>query len=235
VIAAVIFDWGGTLTDDLLANLELIDVWQATARRLDPAHEVELTAALTAAEERFWQRTTTTQVSGTLTDLLVDASQAVGLDVTEALLDEAVTHHLDTWTPHIRHDAEAVATLEALRARGLRTGLLSNTHWPRAFHERFLERDGLAELLDARLYSSELSHMKPHHSVFEAALAAVGVDDPASAVFVGDRPFDDMYGAKGAGLRAVLRPNHRVPDYDVEPDAVIHRLPELLELVDAWS
>src|SRR5262249_11026941 len=152
-------------TEDLLANLEMIDVWQVTARRLDPDHEAELTDALAAAEIQFWNRTATTQESGTLTDLLRDASQAVGLDVTEALLEEATTHPLDAWTPHIRHDANALPTLTELRERGIRTALLSNTHWPRTFHERFLERDGLAALLDARLYSSELSHMKPHPSV----------------------------------------------------------------------
>ena len=45
-----------------------------------------------------------------------------------------------------------------------------------------------AELVDARIYSSELPYMKPHASAFEAALAAVGVTDPTRAVFVGDRP-----------------------------------------------
>ena len=41
--------------------------------------------------------------------------------------------------------------LHDLRARGLRTGLLSNTHWPRHVHEEWLERDGLLHLLDARV------------------------------------------------------------------------------------
>ena len=97
-----------------------------------------------------------------------------------------------------------------------------------------LERDGLAGLIDARLYSSELSHLKPHPSVFHAALGALGVDDPGRAVFVGDRPFDDIHGAKGVGMKAVLRPNGDVPAYAVEPDATIASLPELLTVVDAW-
>ena len=100
-------------------------------------------------------------------------------------------------------------------------GLLSNTHWPRPFIERFLERDGLADLIDARLYTSELPYMKPHPSVFPAALDAVGVADPARAVFVGDRPLDDISGAKGVGMRAVLRPNPHLPRTQSEPDADI--------------
>ena len=53
-------------------------------------------------------------------------------------------------------------------------------------------------------------------------------------MFVGDRPFDDIHGAKQVGMRAVLRRNPSVPPYDVEPDAVITRLTELPPLVFSW-
>src|SRR5438105_2613164 len=109
-LEAVVFDWGGTLTaGTTIVNLELEDIWRVTAQRLDPAHEVELTAALHEAERRFWAQTETTLESGTLADLLRAASDEVGVDVTDALLEEAATHHLDAWTPHIAHDPDAVA------------------------------------------------------------------------------------------------------------------------------
>ena len=228
----VIFDWGGTLSH--FVPVEFVDMWRMAARHLAPDREDELAEVLCDVERRFWDRTTTTQESGTMAQILALASEETGLDVAEAVLEEAAGHHLDAWTPHITHDPDAAPTLRALRERGLAIGLLSNTHWPRPFHEGFLERDGLVELIDARLYSSELSHMKPHPSVFRAALEAVGVDDPAAAVFVGDRPHDDVFGAKQVGMRAVLRPNPAVPDHDAEPDAVITNLPELVELVDRW-
>ena len=234
-VEAVVFDWGGTLTaGSTVVSLELVDVWQVTAHHLDPEREEELTAALVRAEQHFWAKTTTTLESGTLADLLRAASGEVGLDVTEALLEEAATRHLDAWTPHIAHDPEAGAVLTELRERGIRTALLSNTHWPRSFHEHFLERDGLAGLIDARLYSSELRHMKPHPAVFAEALAAVGVADPGRAVFVGDRPYDDIWGAQRAGMRTVLRPNPHVPPYDVVPDGTIEGLPGLLALIDRF-
>jgi len=67
-------------------------------------------------------------------------------------------------------------------------------------------------------------------------MAAVGVSDPAACVFVGDRPYDDVYGAKQAGMRAVLIPNSDVPAFDgAEPDAVIARLADLAPLIDAWQ
>ncbi|MBV8297290.1 MAG: HAD family hydrolase [Acidimicrobiia bacterium] len=231
-VDAVIFDWGGTLS--VFVEAELVDAWRLVARHLAPAREDEVTEVLVAVEEEFWATTSTHQQSGTLAQLLAAATSRLGLDAAEALLEEAATRHLDAWTPHIRHDPDARPTLLALRERGARIGLLSNTHWPRPFHEHFLERDGLAELIDARLYTSEMPFQKPHPSAFRAALDAVGVDDVSRGVFVGDRPFDDISGAKGVGLRAVLRAHGSVPGYEVEPDAVIERLPELLAVVARW-
>jgi len=229
-LEAVVFDWGGTLTPFVAA--ELADAWRLAARHIAPDREDELTAQLVAVEEAFWQTTSTTQRSGTLADLLAAATRALHLDVAEVLLEEAAVVHLDAWTPHVRHDPDAVPTIAELRGRGLRIGMLSNTHWPRHFHERFLARDGLAELIETRRYTSEMSFQKPHASAFHAVLRDLDVDDPGRAVFVGDRPWDDIHGAKNVGMRAVLRRNPDVPAHDVEPDAVIERLPELPAVVD---
>lgn len=185
-------------------------------------------------EAASWARTTTTQRSSRLLDLLMEASAALDLDVAEAVLEEAATSHLDAWTPHIRHDPDAVPTLTALRERGYKIGLLSNTHWPRAYHERFLERDGLIDLIDVRVYTSEIDWTKPHPAAFRAVLDALDVADPGACVFVGDRPYDDIRGAQQAGMRAVHRPNPALPAGAVTPDAVITSLPELLPLVDGW-
>ena len=231
-VQAVIFDWGGTLAT--YADIEMIDMWRLAARHLAPDREDELCARLVAVEEASWTRIAVDQRSTTLSSLLVAASAEVGLDVAEAVLEEAATHHLDAWTPHVRHDPDAVPALSALRDLGVRIGLLSNTHWPRAFHEHFLERDGLAPLIDVRCYTSELERTKPHAEAFRAVLAPLGVQNPAHVVFVGDRPYDDVHGAQQAGMRAILRPNRLVPDYPVVPDATVTSLGELVDVVTAW-
>jgi putative hydrolase of the HAD superfamily len=196
---AVIFDWGGTLS--IWADIDIDDMWRLAARHIDPAREDELTARLIA-----------------------EASRELGVDVASAVLEEAATHHLDSWTPHIRHQPDAAGTLRRLREQGYRIGLLSNTHWPRHFHEHFLERDGLAGLIDARLYTSEMEWVKPDGRAFAAALDALGVQQ---AVFVGDRLYDDVWGAKQAGLKGVWVRNSTAPPFDVVPDATIDRLSEL--------
>jgi putative hydrolase of the HAD superfamily len=108
--------------------------------------------------------------------------------------------------------------------------------WPRSAHEQVFIRDGVLELIDGAVYSSELDWTKPHPEAFRAAMAAVGETEPTGCVFVGDRPYDDVYGAKRAGMRAVLVPNSDVPAYsEAEPDAVIGRLADLVPLIEAWQ
>ena len=113
--------------------------------------------------------------------------------------------------------------------------MLSNTMWPRALHERVFLRDEVLGLIDGAVYSSEIPWTKPHPEAFRAVMKAIGVTDPASCVFVGDRPFDDIYGAKSLGMRAVLIPHSNMPPRDgVVPDAVITRLADLPAHLDNW-
>lgn len=231
-VDAVVFDWGGTLAE--YGDLDMADMWEVAARHLAPDRAEEVCAQLVAVEEESWARVALDQRSTTLSSLLALASAKLGLDVAQAVLEEAATRHLDSWTPHMRHDPEAAPTLAALKDMGIAVGLLSNTHWPRSFHEHFLDRDGLTSFIDVRCYTSELARTKPHPEAFQAVLSQLGVDEPACAVFVGDRLYDDVYGAKSYGMRGVLRPNPAVPSYPVEPDAVIDTLPELIDLVQRW-
>ena len=231
-IRAVLFDWGGTLTT--FHSVDLLDAWVVAAEVLAPDRVDEVAAALLEAEREVWARTATTKRSATTAEVLRAAGRAVGLPVDEALHEKAVASYLDHWTPTSRSRADARDALHGLRDRGLRTGLLSNTHWPRDRHEEWLARDGLLDLLDARVYTSDLEHVKPHRETFRAVLDAVDVD-AADAVFVGDRPYDDVHGAQAIGMRTVWMRNDEVPPYDVRPDAVVDSLTELLDVVDRWS
>ncbi|HEU5005964.1 MAG TPA: HAD family hydrolase [Jatrophihabitantaceae bacterium] len=223
MIKAVLFDWGGTLTP--WHSIDVRDAWLATVD--DP----ELAARLHAAEVAVWARCRDEQRSANLDEVFASC----GISVTEAML---AAHH-EWWEPHTYLDPDVPALFETLRERGIRIGVLSNTIWPRSVHQRIFERDGVAHLIDGAVYTSEIAWTKPHPEAFRAALAAVGVDDPGSAVFVGDRVFDDIHGAKSVGMRAVLVPHSTIPAEQIpitgEPDAVVQRLAELVDVLNAWQ
>jgi FMN hydrolase / 5-amino-6-(5-phospho-D-ribitylamino)uracil phosphatase len=64
-------------------------------------------------------------------------------------------------------------------------------------------------------------------------LRAMNVD-AKRAVFVGDRQHDDISGAAALGMRTVWMRNDFVPLADIDPDAVISELGELLDLLPGW-
>ena len=226
-IEAVIFDWGGTLTP--WHSVDHDELWLSVCASHYPAAEAaSAAAAARAAEMELWRLAESTQQSSTLDAALARA----GVAVSAALL----ASYYEAWDPHTLTDPEATPLLRELRRRGIKVGVLSNTMWPRAAHERIFIRDGIFDLIDGAVYSSEIPWTKPHPEAFRAAMRAIGVTNPAGCVFVGDRPYDDVHGAKSAGMRAVLVPNSAVPAFSgVEPDAVIGRLADLLGHLDRWS
>ena len=90
--------------------------------------------------------------------------------------------------------------LRELSAAGLRIGLISNSHRCLASFQSHFELHGL---ISATVSSSEHGFMKPHPSIFSAALQLVDVQ-PGEAVMVGDSLRHDVEGAIRAGMRGVL-------------------------------
>jgi putative hydrolase of the HAD superfamily len=225
-VRAVIFDWGGTLTP--WHGIDHDALWRAVcAPHFPPERAAEVAAAILAAERALWQVSESSRLSATLAQVFEHA----GVTATEAFL----ASYYQMWDPHTLTNPEAAPLMRGLRERGIRIGVLSNTMWPRQAHERVFLRDQVLELIDGAVYSSEIPWVKPHPEAFRAAMAAVGVTRPQDCVYVGDRPFDDVYGAHQAGLRTVLVPNSDVPAFaGAEPDATIGRLSELIAVIDRW-
>ena len=165
---------------------------------------------------------------------------SVGVDVSDERHQKALVAYHQWWEPHTFTDPDVPDLLAGLRERDIKVGVLSNTLWTREHHEAVFARDGVIDLIDGAVYSSELPWTKPHPEAFRAALDAIGVADPATAVFVGDRPFDDIHGAKQVGMRAVLVPHSAIPEgqkghVEGDPDAVVDRLIDVLAVVDRWN
>jgi putative hydrolase of the HAD superfamily len=226
-VRAVIFDWGGTLTP--WHNIDVGELWREVCARHYPADEaVAMAAAVRAAEVERWQLGERSHQSSTLDHIFDRAGVTASA--------EFLASYFEAWDPHTFTDPDAAPLLRELRRRGIKVGVLSNTMWPRRAHEQIFLRDEVFDLIDGAVYTSEIEWVKPHPEAFRAAMRAIGETDPGTCVFVGDRPYDDIYGAKSAGMRGVLVSNSDVPVFDaVEPDAVITRLADLLGQIDRWS
>jgi len=163
--------------------------------------------AATPALERAWWREI---VRRTLR--AADSAEAARVVDFEACF-ERLYHHFAAAAAWRARPGAATA-LDALRARGLATGVVSN------FDGRLrgiLAGLGLAARLDVVVLPSEAGAAKPDPAIFALALRRLAVA-AADCVYVGDDPVDDLEAARRAGLRAV----------DVASLATLDELPALL-------
>ncbi|MDX6297462.1 MAG: hypothetical protein QOI51_1319 [Nocardioidaceae bacterium] len=229
-IDAVIFDWGGTLTP--WRPLDYRGEALALASSAVPELVDEVANAVFEAGAQLWGRSRDEHRSATFAELCTIS----GVEATP----EVVAAYRAFWEPLTITDADVLPLWQRLRAAGKRIGVLSNTIWPREWHREFFARDGVLELIDGDVYSSELAWTKPDPRAFEAAMAAVGVCDPKRAVYVGDRLFEDVWGPAQLGMRTIWVPHSTIPDdqrghSEGQPDAVVQRLFDVADIVAAWS
>ncbi len=243
VVEAVIFDWGGTLTP--WHTVDLRAQWRTTyAAHAHPDDELaaeSLTEALLAAEAHVWGlgRDEHQHRSARLADVLEHAILAAGLDGDALHTPEMSVAYEEFWEPHTRTDPQVLPLWSWLREQGLAVGVLSNTIWSRDYHRAIFARDGVLDLLDGDVYSSEIDVVKPHAEAFLAAAEAVGV--PARrCVYVGDRLYEDIHGPQQVGMRTIHIPHSDIPAsqyvaVDVVPDAVAHQLADIAGIVQGWQ
>ena len=114
---------------------------------------------------------------------------------------------------------DVVDTLAAIRAAGLRIGLISNS----ARDVREFARHHALDV-DAGISSFHHGRTKPHASIFRAVLDLLEVES-AEAAMVGDQIADDIEGAQAIGMRAILLDREGL-HLDFEP-----RIADLSELL----
>ena len=133
------------------------------------------------------------------------------------------------WAEHqhfVLYD-DVPAALRALHGAGVRIGLISNSHRCLVSFQEHFELEGL---ISAAISSSEHGYMKPHPSIFRAALELMQVDAGAS-IMVGDSFAHDIIGARQVGMRGVLLAragDAPLADPDVPVIRTLDELPSLL-------
>jgi HAD superfamily hydrolase (TIGR01549 family) len=144
------------------------------------------------------------------------------VEAARAIYDQwSVNHHFEMYD-------DVAPVLEALQKRGVTIGLISNSHRSLdAFREHF----SLADIVTVTVSGFEHGYMKPHRSIFDAALDRAKVT-AEQAMMVGDSFKHDIEGALNAGWRAVLLKRSGETPYTLPPNLpVITTLAELPALI----
>ena len=120
------------------------------------------------------------------------------------LADDEIAEFLEMrreWTRGILTSpkAGALETLREVRARGLRTGLI--TVCSEDTVDVWLETP-FAGCFDVEVFSCSCGLRKPDPRIYQLALEELGVE-PGEAIFVGDGANDELAGAERVGMRAV--------------------------------
>jgi beta-phosphoglucomutase len=138
-------------------------------------------------------------------------------DLAEEMLRWLFGGHFD------RLFADGMPALERLQALGMPLGVLSNF----GMHlYDLLQRLDLLRFFDFVIVSAEVGLAKPDPRIFDLVMDRAG-RPPARLLYVGDHVGDDIEGARGAGLDAVL-----IDRDDHQAQALCPRIHSLLELED---
>jgi HAD superfamily hydrolase (TIGR01509 family) len=226
VLEAVLFDWNNTLVqftwdDELLVA----------------GHEAAL-AAICREDGRFTERYRHLVLEqATQADDYADLLRELLGDLPVEEVDRFIDVEHEVWRSAHAVLGTAQALLEALRSRGLKTGIVANS-WPEP--ARLLRADvaasGLGELMDVCVFSSEAGASKPDAAIFLQALRELDVD-PLAAMFVGDRLVADVQGAANVGMVTVQALWFAADDESsgIEPDFLAFTPMDVLNAVKALA
>ena len=241
-LRAVVLDYGLTLVTYRRPDAELRAAYAAIAALLGERLELAAPDAgvlLETVHDRVDAWVAAHEAGEALDELDIAALHrrayaALGLRVPHEVLDECQRLEQEAWLAGVHAAPDAGAVVGALHDRGLRVGLCSNAPYRPASMHAQLAHVGLAPLLDAAVFSSEIGWRKPSPRIFAAVLERLDAD-AAEAVMVGDRRVEDIGGARAVGMRTVRTREHADDGEGPEADAVVDRLADLPDVLQGFS
>jgi putative hydrolase of the HAD superfamily len=241
-IKAVIFDLDDTLID--WSNLEVKwDVFhfgrveKARNYLTENGHQLpepqELYVFIKDRLQKTWddarQDWAIPSMAQVMHQILID----LGISAEQVDMEALLTHYNWGVFPGVVPFDDTHQVLETLRQQDYKIGLVTNSIFSMWMRDVELEAYNLIDYFDARITSGDIGYLKPHPQIYHRILEMLDVR-PDQAVFVGDRPQNDIAGANEVGLTSVLMsPPHLERDLDgIQPDHTINTLSELLPILE---
>lgn len=113
---------------------------------------------------------------------------------------------------------ETVPLLKELRARGIKTGVITNG--PSVLQHTKLDNSGLLPYCDIVVVSGDINIHKPDAAIFIYTADKLGLK-AEECLYVGDHPVNDIEGALGAGMKAVRMNWGWFKDKDLRSDVPV--------------
>lgn len=205
--SAVLFDYGHTLVryrlpePALLAMLErFLPELVAHGRDRDPTPN-QLLAEVLLASDKNLEPDGLEEID--YPEHVRRHWEAAGYSLPPDLVWRLIDAEQRCWESAVSLAPGALDVIRRIRRLGRRTAIVTNAPFPAEFMVRQMRGNGVADLMDALVFSSEVGRRKPSPVIYQAALDRLGVD-PEAALFVGDRELEDYQGPTAIGMRAVI-------------------------------
>jgi FMN phosphatase YigB (HAD superfamily) len=236
---AVLFDLGHTLIDyycdwkgpEERGVKRVYDLISCSSD--EPIDQMEFTAYLSSLLVNARDRKRQGMVEIPLEESVARCLQRFGIEDDSILLDA-----LEIFYGVLLEDRKMVSgapeLLFRVKERGLSIGLVSDVAWglPSEFSLRDIRHYGLDLYFDDMVFSTDVGLRKPHPKIFKIALSNLRVE-AAESIFVGNSIQQDIKGAKGVGMRTVLKRSSYCPmEEGVVPDYVVSTLEEIDAILD---
>jgi putative hydrolase of the HAD superfamily len=241
-IDAVLFDLDDTLLDWSQPTLS----WEDQMRpRVNNIYDRLASAGYTLPErEQFFRRfmkqlqdtweaaKAAAWVLPSLADVIIGCLTGCEIEVAGVDTDDLMRAFDWQPVPGVVPFDDTIHVLQELHRQGYRLGLITNSIFPMWMRDVELQAHNLLEYFDVRVASGDVGYLKPHPFIYEHTLKLMGTT-PERAVFVGDRPVNDIAGANKVGMVSVLMtPSHLDRPLDgVQPHYTITSLTELLAIL----
>jgi HAD superfamily hydrolase (TIGR01509 family) len=230
---AVVFDYGRTLVTFEYPTEAILEVMREFRPRLETALGVAAPRAEAILEDVLLPLE---NVVASMSEDEVDylevyrvAWASAGMTLPDGLLHEILDAEQMCWDRAVRVDPDALQVLSWLGAHGIKRAVCSNAPFPPEMMRRQVDTNGVGEVVDAVVFSSEVGRRKPAPEVYLAALKAIGVE-PRDALFIGDRVREDYEGPRALGMRAVIFTAHaeETPPGGIPTISSLTEVPQLL-------
>ena len=160
----VLFDYGRTLVTFEYPTEELLEVMRGFRPRIEsalgvpgPEAEAILDDVLLPLEKIIGSMSEDEVV---YMDVYREAWAKAGLRLPDGLLHDILDAEQQCWDRAVRLDADALQLLSWLGAHGIKRGVCSNAPFPPEMMRRQVDSNGVGEMVDAVVFSSEVGRRR---------------------------------------------------------------------------